>query len=78
MEGESVRATGSFDDRLDGGFGCGGFKVWTTTVAAEGDEVELAGFVTTFEALGHGSSLSAWERKRFALGANAHSCGETA
>ncbi len=57
VEVEAVGSAGVFEDLLDGVFGFGGGEVGEAVKAAEGDEVEVAGLLEAFEAVGHGASL---------------------
>lgn len=54
VEVEKVGLAGVFEDLLDGVFGFGGGEVEAAVVAAEGDEVEVAGLLKAFQAVGHG------------------------
>ena len=57
VEVEAVGLTGLFEDLFDEVFGFGGGEEREAVVAAEGDEVEVAGLVVALEAGGHGGSL---------------------
>jgi hypothetical protein len=75
---ELVGATGSFENLLEDVFGFGVFEVGGSVVTTEGDEVELAGVLATFETERHDRILSLGEEDGSRSRANAHSCDETA
>lgn len=67
VEGELVGSAGAFDDSFEDVFGLGGGEVGETMVTAEGDEVELASVLATFEAQRHGLILMAVRGERIVL-----------
>lgn len=58
VDAEFVGEAGSLNDPFEGVFRLGVFEAEETAVAAEGDEVELACVLSTFEAVWHEESLS--------------------
>lgn len=79
VEDERVRLAGFFDQSFDGVFGFRVFEERETPVTTEGDEVELACILSSFEAYRHGLAFIVWEEKSGSrLCANAHSCDEAA
>ena len=54
VEVDAVGLAGLFEDLLDGVSGFGPGEVREAVVAAEGDEVEVAGLLEAYEAVGHG------------------------
>ena len=56
VDHEAVTLAGGFEDLFEAEAGGIGVQVGETTVAAEGDEVEVAFVLEAFEADGHGAS----------------------
>ncbi len=78
VEGEVVGAAGLLDDLFEDVFWFGGGEVGETLVTTEGDEVGVG--LCSGDVQGRRACLDfiVGEGERFALRANAHSCGETA
>jgi hypothetical protein len=74
VDGERVRLAGFFDHSFQGVLGFRGLEEGKTAVTAEGDEVELACLLSSFEAYGHGLDFSRCGGEWFDLRSNAHSC----
>ena len=57
IDADLVVLPDSFQRRFEDGAGFDRLKFWTAFVTAEGQEVELAGFVEALESPGHGERL---------------------
>jgi hypothetical protein len=78
IDGEVVEATGLLDDLFEAVFGRSVIEVGEATVAAKGDEVELARLLTALETVGHGGILAGVGESGSSFARMTHPCDEAA